>query len=621
MLTIAQRTENLSAAERVIQAVLTHADHAYHGRPGIVTKDSSPVGAKWESASYKEENGVKVAYFNRQSGKKTVKVRAGHLDDQGNVVDGGRTIGSYRQPGFFPEVVSWMYRQVADIWKLDNEFAAKWASYAFPQEHKDLKVVLAAFMLVQTRRGDPVMEDGVVLFHDEDYRDVGEAMCLLRRDDNKDLNPRLLLRVGELLRLPEIAAINRELGFSRSMKNPTLGRWPTAVEKWLLQRERNPKMLEGLVKAAYRNTVMALARACHYKPESENFFKILRWKQVQAKTGHRSIRVGVEVEAAESWASLSEAEICARIIATKPSYKRIVGMVPATIGLTRAIVAAAVQSGSLSNQELIIATPTLEDLGLLKIEPVKSKWEEAIAKAENQRASHIASRVKNQDTVAKLEEAADNAAQKAVEEVTRGMMIYFFVDISGSMQKAITDAKTYVAKILAGFPADKIKVAVFNTAGREVIIKHPSKAGVDASFRGIEAAGGTDYGSGVMALATHKPAPDEDVLFFFVGDEDAPTFASSVRASKLNPMAFGLLKIGSTSDHTAVRSTASELQIPCFNIDKSIFADAYAVPRMLRNLIAATPVGVISSRTASARVSLVETVLKTELLKKPVWAA
>ena len=163
---------------------------------------------------------------------------------------------------------------------------------------------------------------------------------------------------------------------------------------------------------------------------------------------------------------------------------------------------------------------------------------------------------------------------------------------------------------------------MFNTAGREVAIKHNSAAGVENAFRGINAGGGTDYGAGVSCLENHKPNADEDALFIFVGDEGAPEFSKSVRGSGLNPLAFGLVPVVSPAfgRGIAVRETANWLGIPCFEIDEKVFADPYAIPRTLRNLIAATPAGV-AIEGAKARVSLVETVLRTPLLAKPAWAA
>lgn len=618
------RAENLGPAERLINALLTHADHAVHNRSGIVTiNTNAPMGVSWEAASFKvdEASGQKIAYFNRKVGSKSTRVRAGVLGEDGMVREGTRLIGEYREPGFFPEVAAWIYAQIAEIYKLDNDFVARWASYAFGQEHRDLKVALCAFLLVQNRRGDPVREGGEVLFYDEDYRDIGEAMCLLRRNDGKDFNPKMILRVGELLRLPQIAQINRELGFSSSAKNPTLGRWERVVEKYLRHREANPKLLEGLVKAGLRTTVQTLAQRIHYKPTSPRFYEILRWKQVQAKDGRRSIAIGTEVSAAESWEGLSEADICARIVETKPNYKRIVGLLPKSVGVTRAIMAAAVSAGSLSNQDLIILTPTLEELGLTTVEPVKSRWEAALAKAENQRATNIALRVKSTEVKEKLVAASDVALKTAIAEVTKGLRIYFMVDISGSMQQAIELAKDYVSKIVSGFPLDKIHVSVFNSGGRLVEIKHASSAGVVNAFKGIQAGGMTDYGAGVTVLSAYKPKPDEDALFIFVGDEQASDFTAAVTRSGLNPVAFALVKIGHDTDR-CVRNTARELGIPCFNLDKKIFDDVYAVPRTIRNLIASTPVATAGSRIVpTARVSLVETILKTPLLVKPQWAA
>lgn len=229
-----------------------------------------------------------------------------------------RVVGEYRKPGIYPEVAEWFYAQVAAVWNLDNEFAAKWASYAFGEEHRDLKCVLAAFMLVQSRKGAPEKTDeGEVLFYDEDYRDVGEAMVLTQRKGS-DLTPKALLRMYDVLTLPGVAKINYDLGFTQSDRNPFLGRWPGAVRKWLRYREENPRMLEGLVNAAFRTTVVDLARKVGYKPISSKFFETLRWKQKQAQDGRRTMAIGAELRQAESWAGLSEKEVCARIVEERP---------------------------------------------------------------------------------------------------------------------------------------------------------------------------------------------------------------------------------------------------------------------------------------------------------------
>lgn len=615
--------ENLGPAERIINTVLAYTDHAVHNRPGMVTADaSSVVGVKWVPVTHKEEDGQKVVYQLTKSGRKTVKVKLGSLWADNTIrTEDRRKVGDYRPAGLFPEVTAWMYRQVVEVWKLDNEFSAKWASYAFAQEHKDLKVILAALMLVQSRKGDPVKDGDTIAFYDEDYRDVGEAMALVLRKDGRDLNAKMLLRIHDVLSLPQVAEINRELGFGKSARHPFLGRWTKVVEKWLEYRETNPKMFEGLVKAGFRTKVMELARRVGYKPRTNKFFETLRWKQSQSKDGRRTLAIGQEMKAAEDWNALTEEQICEKIVKEKPGFKRIVGLVPKNVGITRAIVAAAIEAKALSDKDLIIATPTLEELGLLKVQEIKERWEKAMKNADDMRAANIATRVRNKETKEKLQGAADIAVQKAVEEVVKGVRVYFMVDISGSMENAIVQAKSHVAKFLQGFPQDKVHVSVFNTSGREVPIKHSSAVGVENAFRGISAGGGTDYGAGVKVLKHHKPAADEDVLFIFVGDEEAGAFAHDVQASGLNPMAFGFVKVRNNPHYRAVQDTADQLKIPCFMIDEKTFEDPYAIPRTIRALVASTPVGKSVGNVVHQRVSLAETILNTEILKKPAWAA
>jgi hypothetical protein len=625
--------ENLGPAETIIQSLLAYSDHMVHNRPGVVVPDRrTTVGVRWDPVTHKEENGVKTVYRLTKAGRKTQRVAIGTMNGDGKVTHNGTEVGTYRASGIYPEVALWFYKQVAEVWKLDNEFAARWASYAFKQEHRDLKVVLAAFLLVQSRKGDPVKEGGEILFHDEDYRDVGEAMMLLQ-EKGKDLNPKLLLRIWEVLTLPEIAEINRELGFGNSARRPFLGRWPRAVEKWLRYREENPKMLEGLVKAGFRTTVMALARRIGYKPTSDKFFEVLRWKQKQSEDGRRDMAIGKAVKAAESWEGLSEKDICERIVRDKPNWKKVVGLLPKDVGVTRAIMAAAIESKSLSDKDLVILTPTLEELGLLKVKDIRERWEAAMKAAEDMRAANIARNVRSKEVKEKLEEAADQAVQKAVEEVAKDLRVYFMVDASGSMQGALEAAKPLVAKFLQSFPTEKVHIAAFNTHGREIRVKHPSTKGVEMAFEGLNAGGGTDYGSGVRALQAHKPKEDEDVLFIFVGDEEAREFSQAVRASGLNPLAFGFLKtvpFGGAAgwryrtygaeNNTAVRDTAANLNIPCFLIDDRTFEDPYAITRTVRALVAATPVGEVQRQRARPRVTLVDQILQTELLKKPAWA-
>jgi hypothetical protein len=574
--------------------------------------------------TYKEEEGEKVVYQLEQvygrKGPRTQRTRIGVLRDDGNIAEGRRNIGRYQKPGLFKEVAIWLYQQIADVYQMDNEFAARWASYAFAQEHRDLKVVLAAFMLVQSRKGDPVTENGEVLFHDEDYRDVGEAMVLLRRRDKRDINPKLLLRVGDILQIPEIAEINRNLGFGRSLRNAPMGRYPRAVTKWLRYREQNPRMLDGLVNAGFRRTIMKLAQRVGYKPESDLFFKTLRWKQKQSADGRRTIAIGEAVEAAVSFDNMTETEICQTITDNKYNYKKVVGLLPAG-GLTRAIMAATIEAGGCSDADLVILAPTLEELGLLNVAEIKTRFDTALSRAENQRAANIAKRMKRQENVDALEQAADASLQKQLEEATRDLRIYIAVDVSGSMYNAIALAKEYIGKFMQGFPLDRLHVCTFNTAARGITIRHASTAGVEQAFRGVGAGGGTNHSAAIHYFSKFPPKDGEDTLIIWIGDQGQyGTVTNAVRESGLNPVAFGLLDVANKRmDH--VTAAAANLGIPCFDIDVNMFDDPYAVGRTLSNLIASTPVGQAKpGQVQRTRKTLVQQILETEILQKPVWA-
>jgi len=630
------RLENLGPADRIIQTLMTLTDHLCHNRPGLVSKVAGTFGVKWEPCTWVQEGDEKIVYCLSKVGKKTVKTRAGVLQADGSVVEKGVVLGEYRKPNdrnkLFPEIAVYLYKQVADIFKMDNEFAARWASYAFMQENRDLKVILSAFMLVQNRAGNPVIEDGEVLFHDDDFRSVGEAMFLIKGKGNASMEPKLLGRVGDLLKLEGIAAINRELGFGKSGKNAALGRYEKAVQKWLAYREQNPKMLEGLVKGGMRNTVIDLARRVHYKPTTEGFYEVLRWKQKQAGDGRRTLAIGKEVAAAESWADMTEAQVCQKVMDDKPGFKRLVGLLPKKVGLTRAVMAAAMEAGVVSDKDLILLTPTLEELGLLTLEPFASQWKAALQKAEDQRAANIARNVKTVAAREGLQEATDVATAKAFEKATRGLRVYCMVDKSASMENAIQRAIQYLTRFLGGFPLDRLHVAVFNTEGTEVTIKAPKAAAVAHAFTGHKAGGGTVHASGIQALLKHKPLPEEDVLFLFVGDqagESGEQLATYIRATGLNPLALGYLRVvdptGRFKEGTTVQMAARHLEIPCFDLDEGMFTsdDPYAITRILRDMIAATPAqkaGVRAVTAAPARVTLVQQILQTPLLQKPVWA-
>src|SRR5437867_10284455 len=200
--------ESLGPAEKLLALIINFPDHLWHNRPGVVRN------GKWKAATRKEVEDFKK---------------------NGRVAN-----GQYRLPGANVEAIEQVYRTLAEIWQANHELAARLASYVMKEtDWRDMKVVCAAFMLVQSRAGEPITEEQngkkVVLFHDDDYREIGEAMIkLYERGSNRMMNPKLIQRVGEVLSLPSVVTLNRVLGFGNPHKRkPFTGRYYKAVTDWL----------------------------------------------------------------------------------------------------------------------------------------------------------------------------------------------------------------------------------------------------------------------------------------------------------------------------------------------------------------------------------------------------
>src|SRR3569623_718759 len=212
----------MGPAARLLDLVLGGSAHLWHNRPGI------DVGGTWHPAKGSPKDGSKAK----------------------------KVIGTPVKPGLIVPAAVALYKRLLEIHALTPDLIAHLASYALVEtDWRDLKVACAALMLVQARTGVPVHDDdGSVAFYGDDYRRIGEAMVLwYQKKSARMLTPKAVLRVAELLEVPEIAALNRKAGFGDpAAKRAPLGRWTKAAAKWLALREKNRAMLEGLVRAGYK---------------------------------------------------------------------------------------------------------------------------------------------------------------------------------------------------------------------------------------------------------------------------------------------------------------------------------------------------------------------------------
>jgi hypothetical protein len=584
----------MGPAEKLLDLVLSSSAHLWHNRPGLSVNDiwqPAPRAKKGQPAPVLPRGAVSV------------------------------------NPGLFKPAAVTLYNKLLEIHRLNESLMAHFASYALTEtDWRDLKVVCAALMLVQPRSGQPIMDNGKVAFHDDDYRAIGEAMVLhYQRKSTRMLTPKGVLRVAELLETAEIAQLNRKAGFGdpAGTKAP-LGRWKRAAQKWLSVREKNIAMLEGLVKAGYKETIKKIARKAGYKPESQAFFEVLGWKQKQSSSGHRTIGLtDLKLAKRERFDGLSEAEICEWIENEKLSYKDVVGRLPKDVGLTPAVMVALLPS--LSDRDLRMLTPTLEELGLMTEPTIRARWEKAVAEATDQRALNVAKNVKSKELREKLEEAADVAAQKAVAEATRDadVRVMFLIDKSGSMEGAIENSKEALSRILAGFPPEKVSIATFDTMGMVCVPKAPTRAAVQHMLSGIKAAGGTMHGAAVQALhqAGVRIPAESKLVVIVVGDEageagDQLGRTFTTLGYQVSAMALLVSVAGTAARGNTVRTCAAHLKVAFSEVTVESFSDPYQVPRVLKALLdAPAPQGLVAA--AAPKLGWVERVMKTPLLQPP----
>ena len=347
---------------------------------------------------------------------------------------------------------------------------------------------------------------------------------------------------------------------------------------------------------------------------------MLGWKQKQAKGGHRTVGLtGLKLEKSNRFDDLSEAEICETIESQKLSYKEAVGRLPKGMGLTPAILAALVPS--LSDRDLRILTPTLEELGLMVDADIRARWEKAIASAEDQRSLHIAKNVKNKGLRDKLEEAADAAAKKAVTAATKDADVRVMVLIDKIWIDDECDRKIErdpLPRILAGFPEEKVHIATFDTVGTVLKPKAPSRAAVQHMLKAISASGGTVHGAALYALHSSgvKIPEGAKLIVIVVGDEageSGKAFAEAFARYAYKPDALALLLsvAGPNARGTTVQACATEMSLPFSTVDVEQFDDPYQVTRVLAALLEA-PVA-----TGHRTSAWVDKVMRTKLLTAP----
>jgi hypothetical protein len=220
---------------------------------------------------------------------------------------------------------------------------------------------------------------------------------------------------------------------------------------------------------------------------------------------------------------LSEAEICEAIISERPSYKVLTGRLPSDIGLTPAIMAAAIEAECLTRPG-----PDHHDADDRGARParrsqdVHERWKAATDRAENQRAENIAKNVRSKvGQRGARSRRSTKLPPKPPRSSTRDLRVYVMVDKSGSMENALAQAKDYLSKFVGMFPLERLHVCVFNTIGREVQdrVCHARQRRAGLSRPSVRAAEPPTQRACAAWSKNTRQGPDEDALFIFVGDQ------------------------------------------------------------------------------------------------------
>ena len=360
-------------------------------------------------------------------------------------------------------------------------------------------------------------------------------------------------------------------------------------------------MLQGLVKAGYKETIKNIARKAGYKPESAG---VLRGARLEAEAGVRRTPRGrpvgaLKLQKRERFDGVSEAEICEAIVEQKLSYKDVVGRLPKDVGLTPAIMVALLPS--LSDRDLRMLTPTLEELGLMAEPEIRARWEKAIAEATDQRALNIAKNVRSKELKEKLEEASRQrgarrpSPRRPPSSRRRCDVPHRQVRLDGGRDRQVEGGAVADPR---GLPRRASCTSQrFDTMGTVLKPKAPSRAAVQHMLAGHQGGGRHGARVGACARSTRagvRVARGSKLVVIVVGDEAGEDGAQLARAfgeCGYQAAAMAVLVNVAGARGRTVQDCARSLVVPFSEVNIDQFDDPYQVPRVLRALLEAPKLG------------------------------
>lgn len=477
-------------------------------------------------------------------------------------------------------------KNFAELAEKDPLFLAHFTSYAFKKlDSKDLKVVATFMNSLSDADGTPFSPGSE--FKKPNWRTISQAAFI-------ELDPKLALRVLKLANTKRtIGSKTNGTHFSRHMK--------TAAEKYVRYREANPRMLEGIKKAGFANTLKSIYRIARVAPSPEAV-QILRWKQ---KPGFPGSNVEIKKSETFNFKGLSDLEIATKIRTERLKPQATLGALPEKIS---PVIAAAILEQCTGDQAVVL-TSLFEDQGLLKHEEVRKVYDEKIRTAKQ--ALDRVERIKqdlDETTKAVLREAKADVRKQQVGNIGK---VFVHIDISGSMQGAIEVAKekgSIFAECVQN-PEENFFWGVFN--GHGGVLNRPTKFtkdGFKAVLYGVRAGGSTNC----FALFHHARQQGCDTDIFLTDgahtDGNAEVLLRNyIAQGGTLPKQVVIVKCG-TQYSRDLENGFKAVGVPVSVIEERQLSESALVTQAIRSAVLGANV-------------VIEEILKTPLLSLPKWWA
>lgn len=465
--------------------------------------------------------------------------------------------------------------------KEDPEFSAHLLSYVMKNsESRDLKVLFTYANFLND--ADGTFFGASKKYRKPDYRSVAIAALL-------ELDPKLAERVVDL----------RSVGVEVPNILRKAKHWPdranTAVRKYLKYREAHLNIVKGIVKTGMSKVLRRLYIKSHLAPSTE-VAELLRWKQKDGRTIEKKVLFDIK--------GLSATQIAKKIQTEKPSPQIVLGV----IEKITPVIAAAILDVCTGNQALIYSK-MFEEAGILNDKEVRKAYEEKVMTATStaDRAQNLSKDV-SEETKAVMKQAKQAARKKVVEKSGLDEKVYLHVDVSSSMQSAITLAKRCASEIAECIndPAKNFVLGHFGT--RAEVVKNPTEFTAEA-FAALMYAWRANQGStDIIAsyeLARQKGATVD--IYLTDGGHNVGNFGTKLTnaiSKHGKPNCAIVVNLGSEAD--ALVKCFEKWGIP------SILVDSNAV---LQSALVAETI----AKSIKGPMAVLEQISATPLLQVPAW--